>query len=249
MPSTLIIGGAGQLARLITARFISKNWTVHSLIRNEAQVESLTSLGAHPIVQSLTSASVAELASTIRKLTPDIIVFSAGAGAGAGENPELIKQIDQDGAIKTFDAMVDAGTTARLILISALDVRDRSKPAPEWYDEMDIAASEQLWGAIEPYMKHKLAADSELVSRRGLAYTIVRPNWYHEAEGTGLVECGRPHIVKSVARKDVAAVVVACAENEGTAGLAFDVVGGDQPVDEAVAKVARENIDAFKGLY
>lgn len=46
-----------------------------------------------------------------------------------------------------FDAMEQAGVK-RLILIGALDVRSRDKGWPEWYNEEDKKASDNVWGSI-----------------------------------------------------------------------------------------------------
>jgi hypothetical protein len=43
-----------------------------------------------------------------------------------------------------------------------------------------------------------------------------------------------------VPREDLAAVVVACLDDPGTARTAFDLVGGRTPVAEAVASLVQE---------
>ena len=46
-----------------------------------------------------------------------------------------LKKVDWEGAVKVFDAIeaVEKDPKPRLILVSALDVRDRSKPYPDHY--------------------------------------------------------------------------------------------------------------------
>lgn len=56
------------------------------------------------------------------------------------------------GAVKAFDAAADAGVK-RFIIVSALDVRDKSKAQPDWYDEKDQVMSGRVWGAIGPYLE------------------------------------------------------------------------------------------------
>lgn len=249
MPTTLILGGSGKVARHLTRQLVSKGYTVHSIIRNSSQSDSLSSLGAQPIVQSIEEATVTSLASTIRESGAQTVVWAAGAGGG---NPERTKTVDQEGAIKSMDATAEAGVK-RFIIVSALDMRDReNKPVPDWYDENDKKLSERVWGAIGPYMRAKLVADTELRTgnaKRGLQYTIVRPGGLSEEKGKGTVAAGMVHLGTSVSREDVAAVVVACIEDEKTIGLAFDVVGGDIGVVEAVRKVGEERIDTFEGFY
>lgn len=61
-------------------------------------------------------------------------MFAAGAG-GKGD-PDRTRKVDYEGAIKVFDAM-EAGNVKRLVLIGAVDIRDRTKGWPEWYDDDD----------------------------------------------------------------------------------------------------------------
>jgi nucleoside-diphosphate-sugar epimerase len=253
MPSVLIFGGSGKLATFITERLIKKQFTVYSIIRRQEHIHTLQELGAIPIIQSLEESSVAELASVIKSKTPDAIIFAAGAGLRAFEDPSLSETIDRDGAIKVFDAMAEAGCTKRLIMISTIDARDRSKAAPTWYNDEDKETSAQLWGMLPKYMEAKFAADKSLVegnARRGLDYTIVRPTWYdNEGKWTGKVEAGKVGTAPKVSREDIADVFVSCVEDSGTIGTVFEVKGGNVPVGDAVRRVAAEKIDVFAGLH
>ncbi|EMF16024.1 NAD-dependent epimerase/dehydratase [Sphaerulina musiva SO2202] len=254
MPSTLILGGSGKVARHIT-RILSteENHTVHSLIRSESQIPSIRSLGGHPIVQSLETASVPDLIQTIHNTQPSTIIFAAGAGAGSPAS--RTSAVDFGSAVKAAEATAQSGVTKRYIIISALDVRDRENcRVPDWYDEKDRVMSERVWGAIGHYMQAKFEADRDLVrenGRRGLEYTIVRPGGLRDEEGTGRIEAGKVHFgERMIAREDVARAVVEIMKNDGTKGLAIDMVGGDTlTVKEAIAKVADERINTFEGMY
>ncbi|KAE9989657.1 hypothetical protein EG327_002420 [Venturia inaequalis] len=223
--------------------------TVHSIIRSSSQSASLQSLGAHPIVQSIEDSSVSDLATTIRNVNPSVVIWSAGAGGG---DPSRTDTVDRKGAIKSMDATAEAGVS-RYIIVSALDVRDReSKPIPEWYNDDDKARSDRVWGVIGAYMKAKLDADTELVrgnEKRKLKYTIVRPGQLTEDDGKGTVIAGKIHLGAPIAREDVARTVVECIKNDGTIGLAFDVVGGDEDVRKAVEGVVSGKQDTFEGYH
>lgn len=249
MPTTLIFGGSGKVARHITRQLVALKHDVHSVIRNPSQTSDLEALGAKPIVQSIEDSSVSDLTATIRSLSPSTIVWAAGAGGG---NAERTKTVDQEGAIKVFDAAAAAGVK-RLITVSALDVRDREgKPEPEWYNDADRSTSKRMWGVIGPYMQAKYTADRNLVEengRRGLKYTIVRPGGLTTNDGTGKVDAGKVHLKETIAREDVAAVVVACMQNDETIGMAFDVVGGDVPIEEAIKQVVKDKADTFQGRH
>lgn len=250
MPTALIFGGSGKVARCLTTILVKHSYTVHSIIRNATQSESLASLGAHPIVQSIETATPDSLATTIRSVNPSVLIWAAGAGGG---DPGRTVSVDQDGAIKAFDAAVLAGCTKRFILVSALDVRDREgRPAPEWYDDSDRERSEKVWGFIGPYMKAKLNADREFVQgngRRGLEWTIVRPGGLTNEKGAGKVSAGKVRLNAVISREDVAEVVWRCIEEDGTKGLAFDVAGGETDIAEAIKYVPDNRIDTFAGRY
>ena len=248
--TTLIFGGSGKVARHITRLLAQKeNHKVHSIIRKAEQSESISTLGATPVVQSIEDSSVEDMAATMKSTQASNIIWSAGAGGGSAERT---RAVDRDGAIRCMDAAARAGVR-RFVLVSAVDVRDREgKPEPEWYDDGDRERSNGMWSALGPYMEAKLAADRALVTGNGerkLDYTIVRPGRLSEDAGTGKVVAGKVHLAQSIPREDVARVVVECLKQPKTVGLAFDVVGGDVPVEEAVAGVAEGKVDTFEGRY
>ncbi|KAI9663493.1 MAG: hypothetical protein M1831_002502 [Alyxoria varia] len=252
MPSTLILGGSGKVARHLTRILvgeISPAHTVHSIIRNPSQSPEIESLGGKPVVQSIEDSSASDLAATMSSVRPDAVVWAAGAGGG---NPERTQNVDYLGAVKCMDAAKQAGVK-RYVVISAIDVRDRDgKPTPDWYNDVSKDRSDKVWGFIEPYMRAKFAADRELRvgnSERKLDYTIVRPGGLSNEPGVGKVAAGKVSLGTMISREDVARVVATALQNDGTIGLAFDVVGGDTPIDQAVDKVASEKVDTFEGFY
>lgn len=255
IPSVFIVGGSGKVARHLTRILVSEEKTpVHSLIRKAEQAPELSALGATPIVQSLEDSSVSQLASAIKASAAGAVVFSAGAGGG---NPERTKAVDHEGAVKTFDAAVAAGVR-RLVIVSAVDVRDReNKPVPDWYGLPENAGSKERsdrqWSAIGAYMAAKYAADRDLRTRnseRKLDYTIVRPGGLSLEPGTGKIQAGKVTLVPTIPREDVARTVVECLRpGSGTEGLAFDIVGGQTPIKSALETVVKNKIDTFEGHY
>lgn len=151
-----------------------------------------------------------------------------------------------------MDATAEAGVS-RYIIVSALDVRDREgKGIPEWYNDDDKVRSDRVWRVIGVYMKAKLDADTELVNgneRRKLRYTIVRPGQLTEDEGKGTVMAGKTHLGTSISREDVARTVIECIKNDGTIGMAFDVVGGNEDIKKAVERVVSGKQDTFEGYH
>jgi uncharacterized protein YbjT (DUF2867 family) len=87
-----------------------------------------------------------------------------------------------------------------------------------------------------PYYEAKRDADEALV-RSGLAYTIVRPGTLTDDVGTGLVEIGFELERGEIPRDDVAATLYLTLGALNTYGQAFDVVSGDDPVEDAIANL------------
>lgn len=91
-----------------------------------------------PILWSLEDDSVADLSHHLTKTQTEAVIFAAGAGGG---DPARTRKVDYEGALKVADAVEQAGLK-RLLMISAADLRDRSQPPPEHYNDADIALSE-----------------------------------------------------------------------------------------------------------
>lgn len=264
MPTTLILGGAGKLARQLTSQLLAQDppHTIHSVIRpngsDPSQADDLRRMGAHPILLSLEDASASELASAIGSADPkpDVVVWCAGAPF---REPQRVDPVDRVAAIKAMDACAEAGVR-RFVSVSMLDLRDReNRPVPEWYTPADVEGSNRIWGGVmATWARAKFAADSELCrgnERRRLDFTIVRPGGLSEGPGRGTVAAGRvPGCLsdpgkRMVTRADVAAVIAECIRDSATVGLAFDVLGGGEPVAAAVARVVRDKEDTFQGYY
>jgi uncharacterized protein YbjT (DUF2867 family) len=91
---------------------------------------------------------------------------------------------------------------------------------------------------MRPYLRAKADADARL-QQSALRWTIVRPGGLRDEPGTGLVdvstELGRSG---PVPRADVALVLAETLNENGTAGLVFEVFAGDTPAREAVRSLA-----------
>ncbi|KAF2670181.1 NAD-dependent epimerase/dehydratase [Microthyrium microscopicum] len=251
MSKTLIFGGSGKIALHIT-HLLSTAKPPHAVLnitRSSNHNDAITSAGGTPIIASIESSSSSDMTTLLREHNPTSVIWSAGAG-GKGD-PSRVERVDQQGAIDVMDACASAGVK-RFIMVSAVDVRDREKGAPGWYSKEMKERSDKGWGAIGRYMAAKLAADRALVTGNGerkLEYTIVRPSALTEDKGTGKVEAGKVDFTRSISREDVARVIVEVLGNEGTVGLAFDVVGGEMAIEEAVARVVEKREDTFEGNY
>lgn len=140
--SIFIVGGHGKVALHFTRLAAAQGHKVFSMIRQPEHASDLpsgpSSESVQPVVASLEQSSVSDIASLLNKYSPNVILFSAGAGGKGGI--ERTKAVDEQGAIKVFDAIEESGIAKkqdfrRFLLVSAVDVRDKTKPPPSWYQK------------------------------------------------------------------------------------------------------------------
>ncbi len=131
---------------------------------------------------------------------------------------ERKRTVDLEGSTKSAAAAREAGI-ARFLQVSAIGVDD---PQPD-----DI---EPVWAA---YVTAKRDADAAL-RESGLDWTILRPGGLTDDEPTGRVELAPKVARSSVPRADVAAVLVACLDDDRTIGSQWELVGGETPITEAI---------------
>lgn len=212
MARVTIAGGHGQVALLLSRELADRGDEVVGLIRDLAQSADLRDHGATPAVLDLEEATTEELATVITG--SDAVVFAAGAGPGSGAARK--ETVDYGAAVKLVIAAERAGVD-RYVMVSAMGTDDPP-------DDDDV---------FSVYLRAKARADRRL-AESDLAWTIVRPGRLTDEPPTGGVLVGRHVPSGKVPRADVAAVLAACLANEGTAGRVFEVVGGDQPVEDAI---------------
>ncbi|GAA5869619.1 hypothetical protein JCM3774_005495 [Rhodotorula dairenensis] len=253
MPAKIVIvGGSGKIAKLFSrlATTSALQFTLTSLVRSRDHFDAISHAGATPLLLDIESAPVDELKQAFQGA--DGVLFAAGAGGKGGK--DRTRKVDQEGAIKVFDAIEQLSSSSRkpyLVLIGALDTRDISQKPPAHYTDKDIEASKKAHEAIGPYYDAKLAADLDLARRTAFPWTIVRPGALLDDEPTGQVTAGLTGMGK-IARGDVAASILTLFESAlassssssntspqpAANGLAIDLIqqgeGKDVPVAEAI---------------
>ena len=207
-----IVGGHGQIARLLTRQLTRGGDQVTSIIRNSAHAEDIAADGATPVVIDVEHADASDLAAAV--VGTDAVVFAAGAGPGSGAARK--ETVDYGGATLLLTAAQTAGVS-RYVMISAMGTDD-----PPVDDEV-----------FSVYLRAKARADRELMAS-DREWTVVRPGRLTDEPGTAHVELAR-HVERGpVPREDVAAVVRACLEDRRTVGHVFEVVAGHTPIYEAL---------------
>jgi uncharacterized protein YbjT (DUF2867 family) len=211
----VIAGGHGQIALHLERLLADSGHRVSALIRRRDHDSDVREAGAEPVLCDLEHED--DLSHYVRGA--DAVVFAAGAGPGSG--PERKRTVDLGGAVKLLDAARQVGAR-RYVIVSSIGAED---PA---------AGGEQM----RPYLEAKAEADRH-AAESGLDWTIVRPGRLTNDAGTGRVLVSEDMSVRGeVPREDVARVIAAVLGDPGSIGRTFVVVGGDTPVDEAVASLA-----------
>lgn len=212
-----IAGGHGKIA-LALARLLSERGDQPlALIRNPAHEPDVRDCGATPVHFDLEAQSVPDLIAALEPI--DAVVFAAGAGPGSG--PERKESVDHEGAVKLIEA-AEALAIQRYLMVSSMGA-DPDHGGEEVFDV---------------YLRAKGRADAALRAS-SLGHTIVRPGMLTDSEPAGTVEAAASVPRGEISRADVAAVLLACLDEErSTAGRTFEVVGGDVPIADAVAGIA-----------
>lgn len=207
----VIAGGHGQIALRLARLLAGRGDRVRALIRNPDHVADVEATGAEAVLADLEREDVAAAVAGA-----DAVVFAAGAGPGSG--PERKRTVDLGGAVRLVDA-ARAGGVPRYLMISAIGARDP-------------AGAE----AMRPYLEAKAEADAAVASS-GLEYTIVRPGRLTDEPGTGRVRAAERLERGDVTRDDVAATLLAVLDEPRTVGRTFDLVQGDTPIAQALARL------------
>ncbi|EEU48132.1 uncharacterized protein NECHADRAFT_75398 [Fusarium vanettenii 77-13-4] len=249
----LVLGGNGKIGRLITDILLKKSWTVTSLIRSEEQVEDLKKAFEglpgkhHVVVHDLEQVGSQEKAAKIlEEVKPDSVVWTAGAG-DKGSQDRVIR-IDRDAAIAFVKASVAVSTISHLIQISYLGARRSQAP---WWTPEDWAG----WNKINEtflarYYEAKVASDEALVvearKRPEITAVSVRPGGLTDKEEGGVL-MGQTKKARGMTTRATTARVVAVILEEEVKGRWLDVLDGEEDVETAVQRCARDGTDCYEG--
>lgn len=214
MTRIAVVGGHGQVARLLLSELAAAGHTPVALVRNEDYRTDLEARGAEVDLLDIEQQGTDDFARVLEGA--DAVVFAAGGGPDG--NIQRKRTVDLEGSLKSIDAAKRVGIR-RFVQVSAINVDD---PLPE--DTPDV------WRA---YVEAKRDADAALRDS-GLDWTIIRPGRLTDEPGTGRVALGADVERGDVPRADVAAVLAAVLLEERTVGRQWNLVTGQTPIAEAV---------------
>jgi uncharacterized protein YbjT (DUF2867 family) len=206
----LVAGAHGQVGIQLTELLAESEHGTYGMVRSRDQIEDIESFGATAVLGDLTEEEDVERAVEHR----DAILFAAGSG---GKN---VTGVDRDGAISMIDAAEDAGVS-RFVMLSAMNA-DVPEDSPD---------------ALREYLEAKAAADAHL-RESSLTYTIVRPGALTDDAPTGEIRVGDDLDRGEITRADSAQVLAAALEIEATHGETFEVLGGEEPIENALESLS-----------
>ena len=213
----LVVGANGQIGKQLVAFMQeSDGLQARAMIRSEEQAAYFKYLGAEVAIVDLED-DIEPIAKAAEGV--DAVVFTAGSGPHTGKDKTIM--IDLDGAIKTIEAAKKTGVI-RFVMISSFDTTRE--------------AIQEASPSFAPYVIAKHYADVWLRDTE-LDYTIVHPGLLTNEVGTGKIEAASKVRRAEVPREDIAKVIVSVLENDKAIGKEFQVVGGNQLIDEAIGSL------------
>jgi uncharacterized protein YbjT (DUF2867 family) len=214
MTRIAVVGGHGQIARLLHPLLVDAGHTPVALVRSASYRTELEELGAEVRLLDIERADASEFGAAFEGC--GAVVFAAGGGPDG--NIERKRTVDLEGSLKSIAGATSAGVR-RFVQVSAIGV---DTPLPD-----DTAP---VWKA---YVEAKRDSDAALRSS-DLDWTILRPGRLTDEPGTGRVRLG-PEVARGdVPRADVAAVIATVLDRDAAVGHQWDLVSGETPVEEAI---------------
>jgi uncharacterized protein YbjT (DUF2867 family) len=215
MTRIAVVGGHGQVARLLHPLLLAAGHEPVALVRREEQAAALREQGISTRHLDIEADDDDAFAAAFEGC--EAVVFAAGGGPDGDAGRK--RTVDLEGSLKSIAGAQRAGIR-RFVQVSAIGV---DEPLPD-----DTAP---VWRA---YVEAKRDADAAL-RESDLDWTILRPGRLLDDPPTGRVRL-TDHVDRGdVTRADVAAVVAEVLGSGHGVRRQWDLVGGDVPVAEAVA--------------
>lgn len=215
MTRIAIVGGAGNIARLLHPLLQAAGHQPVALVRRPEQAEELEADGIETRHLDIENEDEAAFARAFEGC--QAVVFAAGGGADG--NIERKRLVDLEGSLKSIAAARRVGIS-RFVQVSAIHV---DQPVGD-----DVSP---VWRA---YVEAKRDADAALRTS-GLDWTIIRPGGLQDDPATGLIALADELPRGDVPRADVAQVIATLLDTGAGLGRQWELTSGDTPIREAIA--------------
>ena len=209
----LVIGASGRVGTDLVQQLLADN---HQVIGTTRQQEKLFNDKNYSQLDLDITAEKDDIDSQIDK-DIDAVYFVAGSGG------KDILEVDLHGAVKTMQAIQDAGIK-RYIMLSTVFSLDTSK-----WSNPGIAE-------LKEYYICKHYADQWLVNNSSLDYTIVQAGALKERAATGKITIDDNNAGEN-SIEDVATTLATVLNVNNTIKKVFSIHNGETAIDEAIAKL------------
>jgi uncharacterized protein YbjT (DUF2867 family) len=211
-----IVGGHGQIARILARKLVERGHHVRGLVRSDDQFDDLRDDGTEPVLCDLEAADEPDIDGALAG--SDVVVFAAGAGPDSG--PERKRSLDRDGAVQSVESAARVGAD-RFLIVSSMGADD--PPADD--------------ASFSVYLRAKHDADTAVraaADRSDLTHTIVRPGKLTDDDATGTVQLTEHADRAEIPRSDVAEVLAELIDSGNGSNLTVEVVSGPTAIADAV---------------
>ena len=216
MATIAVVGGAGQIARLLHPKLIHAGHKPRALVRRQEQADELEQAGVETRLFDIENDDDEALQAALEGA--DAVVFAAGGGPDGDAARK--RTVDLEGSIRSAQAAEALGI-ARFVQVSAIGV--------------DAPLGDDVENVWRVYVEAKRDADAHL-RKSSLSWTILRPGGLTDDPGTGQVTLGVDVARGEIPREDVASMIAAVVDDGRSVRQQWDLVGGTTPVLEAVTQ-------------
>ncbi|GAA3014862.1 NAD(P)-binding oxidoreductase [Tetragenococcus solitarius] len=217
----LVVGANGKVAKCF-ADLVQNHASIDekAVIRNSEQKPFFEERGIETEILDIVYNSIEDFVQAMQDV--DAVVFSAGAG-GSGLDKTVM--VDLDGAIKVMTA-AEKANVKRFVMVSTFRTGRKQ-----------IAKGIENDWPLKIYTIAKNYADEWLKNRTDLDWTIIHPGTLTDEKGSGKIKVGMGNKHSEIPRQDVAQTILASLESDVTIHKEFEVLPGDEPINEAVKTV------------
>lgn len=173
-------------------------------------------------------------------------------GAGGKGGPSRTKAIDEVAAKNYISASLARPSVKKFLIISYIASRRNS---PSWWTKEDTESANHVNTKVLPgYFAAKVEADEHFAAAakkrndKDSSFQAInlRPGTLKDDPSNGKVLLGKTPARGDVSRESVARVAAALLEREDTRGW-YDLINGDEPIEEAVDRLVKEKWDGIEG--
>ncbi len=229
----LVTGATGLLGSHIAEQLVDRGERVRALVRADSSIEFLRTLGVETVVGDLT-----DIESCRRAVEGATTVYHCAAKVGDWGHWAEFKLSCLDGTRNLATAAIEANVSRFLHISSTSAYGHPAEGGPPISETAELG--QRLWPFWDYYTRSKVDCERllwELVEKRGLRLTVIRPSWlYGERDRTTLqrlitrIRAGKFPLIgrgdnplSAIYAGNVAGAAILAAADPGSVGEAYNI--------------------------